>query len=95
LRRRPLPGLPFDADRGVVTNVDGRVCDEDRLPLPGEYVAGWIKDMFTTMDHGVEIVNYRMVFIIPCILTVLCAVIFVLSFREKKPELAAARSHAG
>jgi nucleoside transporter len=61
----------------------------------GSYVAGWIKDMFTTINHGVEIVNYRMVFTIPCILTVLCAVIFVLSFREKKPELAAARSPAG
>jgi ferredoxin/flavodoxin---NADP+ reductase len=39
----PLPGLPFDADRGVVKNDDGRVCGEDKLPLPGEYVAGWIK----------------------------------------------------
>ncbi|MGX6510953.1 FAD-dependent oxidoreductase [Rhodococcus sp. SJ-2] len=43
-RGRPLPGLPFDSDRGTVPNVSGRVVDpaHDR-PLPGLYVAGWIK----------------------------------------------------
>lgn len=43
-RGRPLPGLPFDAGRGTVPNVAGRVVDpiEDR-PVPGVYVAGWIK----------------------------------------------------
>jgi nucleoside transporter len=60
----------------------------------GSYVAGWIKDAFTTKADGLEIVNYRMVFIIPVILTVLCAVIFVFSFREKQPEIAAAQSQA-
>jgi len=33
---RPLPGLPFDAERGVVPNIRGRVA-------PGVYVTGWIK----------------------------------------------------
>lgn len=33
-----LPGLPFDAQRGVVPNVAGRVSDR-----PACYVAGWIK----------------------------------------------------
>jgi ferredoxin--NADP+ reductase len=37
-----LPGLPFDDDRGVVPNEDGRVLRAGR-PSPGEYVAGWIK----------------------------------------------------
>lgn len=37
-----LPGLPFDAERGVVPNEQGRVL-RDGVPSPGEYVAGWIK----------------------------------------------------
>ncbi|MFD9664083.1 4Fe-4S binding protein [Rhodococcus sp. NPDC059968] len=43
-RGRPIPGLPFDAERGTVPNVAGRVVDpaEDRA-VPGVYVAGWIK----------------------------------------------------
>ncbi|NUR96564.1 MAG: FAD-dependent oxidoreductase [Kribbellaceae bacterium] len=35
---RPIDGLPFDADRGIVPNVRGAVVDR-----PGHYVAGWIK----------------------------------------------------
>lgn len=38
----PLPGLPFDAARGIVPNDGGRVL-RDGQPSPGEYVAGWIK----------------------------------------------------
>jgi len=41
-RGLPLPDLPFDADRGVVPNLDGRVL-RDGAVVPGEYVAGWIK----------------------------------------------------
>ena len=41
-RGLPLPDLPFDADRGVVPNLDGRVV-RDGTVVPGEYVAGWIK----------------------------------------------------
>jgi ferredoxin/flavodoxin---NADP+ reductase len=37
-----LPGLPFDDERGVVPNEEGRVL-RDGAPAPGEYVAGWIK----------------------------------------------------
>ncbi|MBI2403546.1 MAG: FAD-dependent oxidoreductase [Gemmatimonadetes bacterium] len=40
----PLPGLPFDAQRGVVPNQHGRVVDgATRQPVAGLYVAGWIK----------------------------------------------------
>ena len=40
----PLPGLPFDDDNAVVRNDEiGRVVGDDGRPLPGEYVAGWIK----------------------------------------------------
>jgi ferredoxin--NADP+ reductase len=35
---RPIDGLPFDPDRGIVPNVRGAVVDR-----PGHYVAGWIK----------------------------------------------------
>ncbi|MEU8567225.1 FAD-dependent oxidoreductase [Streptomyces pathocidini] len=41
-RGTPLPGLPFDEERGTVPNAAGRVL-RDGSPAPGEYVAGWIK----------------------------------------------------
>ena len=43
-RARPVPGLPFDDAAAVVPSRGGRVIDPvtDR-PLPGSYVAGWIK----------------------------------------------------
>jgi ferredoxin--NADP+ reductase len=37
-RGKPVPGLPFDDDAGVVPNVEGRVTGSR-----GAYVAGWIK----------------------------------------------------
>jgi len=39
----PLPGVPFDSRASVVPNAQGRVLGEDGAPLPGEYVAGWLK----------------------------------------------------
>jgi len=39
----PLPGVPFDSRASVVPNAAGRVLGEDGVPLPGEYVAGWLK----------------------------------------------------
>jgi len=39
----PLPGVPFDPRAWVVPNALGRVLGEDGAPLPGEYVAGWLK----------------------------------------------------
>ena len=38
-----LPGVPFDDDRGVIPNVEGRVVGADGAPVPGLYCAGWIK----------------------------------------------------
>ncbi len=37
-----IPQLPFDDQKGVVPNRDGRVISDDG-PLPGLYVTGWIK----------------------------------------------------
>jgi ferredoxin/flavodoxin---NADP+ reductase len=39
----PLAGVPFDPRASVVPNALGRVLGEDGSPLPGEYVAGWLK----------------------------------------------------
>lgn len=39
----PLDGVPFDDWTGTIPNEKGRVIDQDRLPLMGEYVVGWIK----------------------------------------------------
>jgi len=38
-----IPGVPFDAKRGVIPNREGRVLDTDGAQLPGLYAAGWIK----------------------------------------------------
>jgi ferredoxin--NADP+ reductase len=42
-RGRPVGDVPFDERRGLIRNDGGRVCDEEGVPHPGEYVAGWIK----------------------------------------------------
>jgi ferredoxin--NADP+ reductase len=39
----PLPGVPFDERRYVVPNEAGRILDAEGCPVPGQYVAGWIK----------------------------------------------------
>ena len=39
----PLPGVPFDERTATVPNSEGRVLGPDGAPLPGEYVAGWLK----------------------------------------------------
>jgi ferredoxin/flavodoxin---NADP+ reductase len=41
-RGLPLPGVPFDDRRGVISNAAGRVLGPDG-PLRGEYTVGWIK----------------------------------------------------
>lgn len=39
----PLPGVPFDDRTYTVPNAGGRVLSPSGEPLPGEYVAGWLK----------------------------------------------------
>lgn len=41
-RGNAFPGLPYDEQRGVIENIDGRVTDNS-VPLKGTYVTGWIK----------------------------------------------------
>jgi ferredoxin--NADP+ reductase len=38
-----LPGVPFDEPAGTIPNDGGRVLDGSGSPVPGVYVAGWIK----------------------------------------------------
>ena len=39
----PLEGVPFDSRSHTVPHAAGRVLGPDGAPLPGEYVAGWLK----------------------------------------------------
>jgi ferredoxin--NADP+ reductase len=39
----PVPGVPFDEERGTMSNDRGRVLGADGAPVPGLYCAGWIK----------------------------------------------------
>ena len=38
-----LPGVPYDARRGVIPNQAGRVTEADGTVIPGVYTNGWIK----------------------------------------------------
>ncbi|MFI5780438.1 FAD-dependent oxidoreductase [Nocardia sp. NPDC051570] len=61
-RGQPVPDLPFDERAGIIPNAGGRVLAEGD-PIPGVYVAGWIKrgprgvigsnrvDAAETVDH--------------------------------------------
>ncbi len=39
----PIAGLPFDEAHGTIPHEAGRVVGPDGQPLPGIYVAGWVK----------------------------------------------------
>jgi nucleoside transporter len=50
----------------------------------GSLFAGYISDMFSvTSADGVKVVDYTRVFLVPLVLTLLCAVIFLVGFRER------------
>ncbi len=51
----------------------------------GSLFAGWVKDVFTVDT----VTNWTNVFLVPCALTVLCAVAFLVFFRERRPVVAA------
>ncbi|GAB08176.1 putative ferredoxin--NADP(+) reductase [Gordonia araii NBRC 100433] len=40
-RATPIPGLPFDEEKGVFPNIDGRLVDDEGAVIPGSYVLGW------------------------------------------------------
>jgi MFS family permease len=47
----------------------------------GSLFAGWIRDLFTTD----AVTNWTHVFVVPCFLTVLCAVAFLLFVKDDRP----------
>ncbi len=51
----------------------------------GSFFSGWIQNLFSVMDEQGAIVstNWTGVFLVPFVLTVLCAAIFVATFKEK------------
>ena len=58
----------------------------------GAYFAGWVQDHFTTATATAKVINYTGVFLVPCDLTVACALAFLIFFKEdgsmqqKRPE---------
>ena len=49
----------------------------------GSLFAGWVKDIFTAD----AVTNWTNVFLVPCALTVLCAIAFLIFFREGRPSV--------
>jgi ferredoxin--NADP+ reductase len=39
----PVVGAPFDTERGVIPNAEGRVIDASAASIPGLFATGWIK----------------------------------------------------
>jgi len=62
----------------------------------GSLFAGWVQSYFTSAVTAADgtmqnVINWRGVFIVPCFLTVICAVLFMLFFKDKssaKPAVA-------
>jgi nucleoside transporter len=48
----------------------------------GSYFVGWIQNMFTDTSVQPSVINYQGLFLVPCLLTIVCAVIFFLFFKD-------------
>ena len=60
----------------------------------GSLFCGWIQKLFTTetvdaAGNAVKTINWRGTFLVPTALTLLCLILFVVFFREKKQAAAA------
>jgi len=53
----------------------------------GSLFAGWIKDLFTVDWVTHQVTNWTSTFIVPCVLTILCAAAFILFFLEQRPAV--------
>lgn len=58
-----LPQIPFDLERGVILNDEGRVLDPDGTVQPGLYASGWIKRgpvglIGATKSDALETINH-------------------------------------
>ncbi len=59
----PLPEVPFNPERGVILNEEGRVVDADGAVVPGVYATGWIKRgpvglIGATKSDALETINH-------------------------------------
>ncbi len=52
----------------------------------GSIFAGWIQDFYTVGAGPAAVVDYQSVFLVPCVLTTVCALIFFLGFRERSAK---------
>lgn len=63
--------------------------------IVGSYLAGWVQDLFTktvivSPEKVEKIINYRGIFLVPFVATIVCAIIFLILFREpEKTEVEA------
>lgn len=59
----------------------------------GSNFAGYISNLFTeTTASGAQVVNYTNVFLVPLVLTVICAIVFTFAFRERRTHQAQAET---
>ena len=49
----------------------------------GSLIAGWIRDYFTAGVATSQVVDYTKVFLVPCVLTTVCAIVFFFGFRDR------------
>lgn len=56
----------------------------------GSVFSGWIKDLFTTGAGDAAVTDYTKVFLVPCVLTVICALVFFFGFRDRRADAPAA-----
>lgn len=59
----PLPEVPFNPERGVILNEEGRVVDAEGAAVPGVYATGWIKRgpvglIGATKSDALETINH-------------------------------------
>lgn len=59
----PLPEVPFNPERGVILNEEGRVVDAEGTVVPGVYATGWIKRgpvglIGATKSDALETINH-------------------------------------
>ncbi len=48
----------------------------------GSMFVGWVTQIFTIQVDGQSVVQYQWLFLLPCVLTVLCAIAFMIFFKE-------------
>lgn len=55
----------------------------------GALFTGWVRDYYTTGVEGAQVVNYAKVFLVPTVLTTICAILFFIGFKDKKQPVQA------